>query len=85
MEHGLIIINDPGADKPILEAKTLQCCHCGGHWVSQPGSGKVRGFCMNCNGPVCGPKCAECVPLEKWLDEVEGTRKPGQISVGWTG
>lgn len=52
-------------------ADTLQCVHCGGHWVPQKGSGKVRGFCRRCMGPVCGPQCAVCTPLEKWLDHVE--------------
>lgn len=85
MEHGLIIINNPDRDKPLAEIKTLQCVHCGSHFPVQPGSGKTRGFCLNCNGPVCGPSCAECVPIEKWLELMEGTRKPGQISVGWTG
>lgn len=56
---------------PAIEADTRQCCHCGGHWVHQPGSGIVRGFCLKCNAPICGAGCAECVPFEKKLDLYE--------------
>lgn len=41
----------------------------------------VRGWCMNCNGPICGPQCAECVPLEAKLEIAEGTRNPTAVSV----
>lgn len=73
-EMGLIVVNDPGADKPLLEAKTLQCVHCGGHWVPQPGSGRVRGWCNCCSGPICGPGCAKCVPVEQLLENYEKGR-----------
>lgn len=75
-EHGTLIVFDPGADRPVLEARTLQCCHCGGHWVPRPGSGRVRGYCTNCAGPVCGPGCAECVPLEQLLRNYESGKPP---------
>jgi hypothetical protein len=52
-------------------ANTLQCVHCGAHWVPRRGSGITRGFCKRCMGPICGPRCQECVPFEKWLDKVE--------------
>jgi len=81
-EAGHVTIIDPGADKPIATHKTLQCVHCGGHWEVKPGSGRVRGFCMNCNGHVCGPRCSECVPFEKRLEIEEGTRNPTAVSVG---
>lgn len=73
-EAGLITVSDPGADRPIAEAKTLQCAHCGGHWVPRPGSGRVRGWCQNCQGPVCGPGCAACVPEEQLLENIEAGR-----------
>jgi hypothetical protein len=63
--HGGIIIEGQTV------ADTLQCVHCGAHWVPQKGSGKIRGFCKRCMGPVCGPGCARCVPHEKWLEMVE--------------
>lgn len=81
-DHGLVVVSDPGSDRPLLEIKTLQCVHCGGHFEAKPGSGKIRGFCTNCNGFVCGPKCAECVPMEKMLEIIEGTKRPDQVSVG---
>lgn len=34
----------------------------------------VRGFCMNCNGPVCGPGCAECIPEDQMLTNLEKGR-----------
>ena len=84
-DFGHITVCDPGADKPIMVAGTLQCCHCAKHWVPQPGSGRVRGWCMNCNGPVCGPACAKCVPIEQYLENVEKGRaedfRPTQIFV----
>ena len=52
-------------------ADTLQCVHCGGHWVVVHGSGRVTGFCRLCMGPVCGVKCAACTPFERRLDEAE--------------
>lgn len=70
-EAGLIVVTDPGSDRPLLEVKTLQCVHCGGHWVPKPGSGRVRGWCMNCNGPICGAGCKDCVPTEQLLENIE--------------
>lgn len=81
-DNGLITIIDPGSDKPLLELKMLKCVHCGGSFPCQPGSGKIRGFCTRCNGPVCGPGCAECVPEEAMLEIIEGTRDPTAVSVG---
>lgn len=79
-EHGYGIVFDPGSDKPIEEHGTTQCVHCGGHFIMRKGSGKTRGFCMVCNGIICGPRCAECKPFERWLEEVEGTKNPTAVS-----
>lgn len=88
-EAGHITLIDPGADKPLLELGTLQCCHCGGQWFPQPGSGRIRGFCQNCNGPVCGPGCAACVPTEQYLENLEKGRdplfRPILVGVNWDG
>lgn len=73
-ESGYLVVMDPGSDKPILETATVQCVHCGGHWVPQPGSGRVRGFCGRCNGPICGPCCQSCVPTEQLLENLERGR-----------
>lgn len=53
---------------------TRQCCHCQATWVHAPGSGRLRGYCQNCNGFVCGPGCAACVPLERRLENLEAGR-----------
>lgn len=69
-QGGELVINDPDMDMT-TSLPTKQCVHCGLHWVVQPGSGKTRGFCMNCNGPVCGEKCQECIPNERQLEARE--------------
>ena len=57
----------------LIEHDTLQCVHCGAHWVVRPGSGRVRGWCLKCCGPTCGQgRCDECIPVEKKLDQTEG-------------
>ena len=53
-------------------AVTRQCVHCGGHFTSIRGSGVTRGWCINCNGVVCGPQCSSCVPFERQLELMEG-------------
>lgn len=61
---GYIRIDRPDG-KPI-ERDTLQCVHCDKHWIVEPGSGRQRGWCVKCNGPVCGAeRCMrECRPAE---------------------
>jgi len=47
-------------------ADTMQCCHCGAHFIMVHGSGKTRGWCMNCGDLTCGkPRCNPCLPFEK--------------------
>lgn len=86
-EYGTITVVDPGSDRPLLQASTLQCCHCGGHWWPQPGSGNLRGFCTSCMGPVCGPGCSACVPTEQLLENMEKGRdwtfRPIIVPAGW--
>lgn len=92
-EHGLAVIADPGADRPIREIPSTQCVHCGGHFPmpsfgSDPLSKKLRigrGFCRNCNGFICGEGCADCKPWERKLEEEEGTKNPTAVSVGMPG
>lgn len=64
--------------KPI-EADTLQCRHCGRHWIVKPGSGAKRGWCLKCSGPLCGRRdcMTECLPFEKRLELYEN----GEIAV----
>ncbi len=72
---GHIVIMEPGEDW--IERETLQCVHCGKHWVREPGSGTVRGFCMRCAGVTCGGKgCDVCVPYEARIEIEEGAKTP---------
>lgn len=74
MQAGVIILGSIESDK-IIEQPTLSCVHCSAHWVYRPGSGNVRGFCLRCNGPVCGPTCAgKCRPVEQLLENIEAGR-----------
>lgn len=66
---GYFIAHD--LDGKIEEKDSAQCCHCGMHFPIKPGSGELRGWCYKCTGPICGPKCVECNPIEKQLDEEE--------------
>jgi len=59
-------------------ADTLQCVHCGCHWIPVTGSGQKRGWCTACVGPCCGKEgCMTCIPFEAKLEIEEGTRKHG--------
>jgi len=69
--HGNALWSGPDGS---LEKDTLQCVHCDCHWNVEPGSGRKRGWCINCMGPHCGAaKCHTCVPFEaklaKWEKE----------------
>jgi len=62
-------------DSGLFRADTLQCVHCGCHWQVRRGSKITRGFCFNCNGPICSKKCAVCVPAEQKLENIEHGRR----------
>jgi hypothetical protein len=64
------IVRDDGTT---LEADTMRCVHCGKHWQVVPGSGRKRGWCIKCNGPLCGKELCmkSCYPVEKRLDDAE--------------
>lgn len=69
-----ILVSTPQDSDRVVTADTVACIHCGYNWVWQPGSGKRRGFCMKCNGLVCGrPACVQlgCVHREQLLDNIE--------------
>lgn len=84
-ESGTIIVAGPNFEGPVLEAGTVQCVHCGRHWIRRPGSGIIRGWCMRCNGPICGPQCEECVPQEQQIENIEQGRplkfRPVRVAV----
>lgn len=67
---GYSILVDP--DGPTVECDLLQCVHCGSQFpIPRSGDPHVRGFCWKCSGPVCGELCAECVPNEIQLENLE--------------
>jgi len=77
-------------DGPEVHQDTVQCCHCGRHWIWLPGSGRQRGFCTKCNGITCGnAKCDVCVPAEQQMENLENNRdvlyRPIVSSVVWSG
>ena len=59
--------------KVVAEGETHLCVHCGLPFRANPGSGRKRGFCLNCMGPVCGAKeCSEiCKPWERQMENME--------------
>jgi hypothetical protein len=55
-ESGYFVTADGEGRK--IEGETRQCVHCQFTWEYKPGSGDVRGFCLKCNGFLCGrPEC----------------------------
>lgn len=61
--HGVIVITGEHGE---IQADTLQCCHCGNHWIPVKGSGIRRGWCHRCGKVTCGaPGCDACVPYEQ--------------------
>lgn len=72
---GYVRIDLHDGGKPI-EDDTRMCVHCGQHftvtkglWTPEKSRGIRRGFCMKCNGPLCGKqRCGErCIPVEKMV------------------
>mgnify|MGYP000849606095 CR=1 FL=1 len=74
------LIGDFG-DGHTVEYETVQCVHCGMHFPLMPGSGKIRGYCMRCAGPVCSPACAECIPTDRLLYCLETGKTPEQMPI----
>jgi hypothetical protein len=63
--------------------ESVQCVHCSGHYYPQPGSGKRRGWCMNCQGPICGELlCDTCIPIEARLEGWETGKTKAQVLQG---
>ena len=68
--HGFVILNGKQV------ATTLQCPHCGAHFVSRKGSGHRRTFCMKCMAVTCGNR--ECDPCRPFLEELGLDRLQGR-------
>ena len=58
--HGIVFVNGKEV------ATTLQCPHCGCHFVSRKGSGHRRSFCLRCMAVTCGKDAcvSDCRPIE---------------------
>lgn len=72
-KSGLLISSDKDRDH-VEHADTVHCVHCGMVWKWQPGSGRMRGFCQQCNGYICGPLCAaegNHVGQERMIENIE--------------
>ena len=85
---GYIVITGMESDTPIFEADTVQCVHCGGHFIkplfgasAQDRISRIgRGFCARCNGFICGAECAECKPTDLQLAIMEGRATGTEVS-----
>ncbi len=61
---------------PTVTQDLVNCVHCGYIWTWQAGSGRIRGFCMKCNGLLCGRRhCREQVPCRHWMFGIEALEK----------
>jgi hypothetical protein len=69
--HGALLATH--LDGTLEERDILVCCHCQYTWAVIPGSRRRRGWCLKCDGPLCGKKTCmtTCEPFERWLEEVE--------------
>lgn len=60
-------------------AHTMQCKHCGEHFISRKGSGKKRGWCFRCFGVTCGKNyCMPCIPFMvkiEWAEALDQLKK----------
>lgn len=72
---GLIVVT--GADGRQFTAETVHCKHCGRHfiWPRTPQQKarfrRIRGWCTQCRGWICGPGCQRCLPTERRLEALE--------------
>ena len=64
--HGIVFMNGREV------ATTLQCPHCGGHFISRKGSGHRRTFCIKCMAVTCGK--LECDPCKPFIAEFGGSQ-----------
>ncbi len=69
---GAILFDGGSQSGWTVVSETVQCVHCQRHWSMEPGSGRERGWCRKCMGPICGAEpCFTCVPAEKMLEMME--------------
>lgn len=71
---GYGLITNADGNGGVIETDSFICCHCGRIILVHFGSGKQRGFCMNCMDVHCGgEKCWGCRPFELWLEAMEAS------------
>lgn len=69
--HSYAVWQDRESDRKV-ESDALQCCHCAAHFWVNKGSGKRRGYCMNCGAVTCGnPACGPCVHWKKKIELID--------------
>lgn len=75
-----------GDELPLAaEVEFVRCVHCGRHHAVRQSiealalGRNVLGYCARCDGVHC-PGCAECVPNERQLDNIEAGRDPLDVS-----
>jgi hypothetical protein len=69
--HGVLyVVHEDGRRE---ERDILTCAHCQYTWPLVPGSGRTRGWCRLCAGPLCGkrPCMTACVPYERMIERIE--------------
>lgn len=84
---GVLTSTDKDRDRAV-QTDLVRCVHCGYMWQFVPGSGRRRGFCMRCNGFVCGQHYCEAVGCVEWRQQLENMEqgkplghKPISVSV----
>lgn len=74
--HGRVMSPDFSG---VGEIEYLSCCHCGALHPVAASLGEllqgktVLGYCAKCDALHC-PACAECVPFERQLENIEAGR-----------
>jgi hypothetical protein len=72
--HGYFFYTGPNGEQE--QGMLFQCCHCGKMHEVRKGIEKKCGRCPKCMGGkhggfICGPTCAECIPIEQRLENME--------------
>ncbi len=73
----LVTISDPATG--MQEFDTLMCIHCQYHWRVIPGSGRKRGWCVSCNGALCGKE--QCMKVcAHFMKQIEAIEAKGRVA-----
>lgn len=70
--QGILLVTDRETGRVLFEGNLRQCIHCQNTWTYKPGSDVRRGFCVRCNGNLCGrPQCDTCYHKERRIEDME--------------